>query len=441
LRDAELVLRLAVTALDASALDSGLRRTQLAGPLRARIGLNSQQLEGKLRDPRFAIEGKLAIDPAEVTVETLQLSSGDAQLMASGKVALVDTGQFTVAGSLKDFDPSRFAKLPAARLNAEFDAQGSRQPQLALGLRFQLRNSRLGGEALAGRGEIDLAGERLRKADIELAAAGNQLSAKGAFGAPGDRLTVSIAAPKLDLLGVAGDLAGVVVVGGGLKTLQLSADLHSTRLAAAGIGQLRALDLQAELGDGSQGALVGKLRLAGLDLPGGETVAEDLRLDAEGVRSRHSLRGQLTLAGRRELGLLLVGSLAAPAGGLAWTGSLSELSLSAAGNRQKAFVRLAAPMPLSMSAARVSAGPGELVGGDWSTRLEELRYAAGRWQTSGSLRALPVAAILAEFAPSSDALATGKDDDTLRAQWRMGYRQCRPFQRRSAKGAPSRPAA
>jgi autotransporter translocation and assembly factor TamB len=151
----------------------------------------------------------------------------------------VDTGQFTVAGSLKDFDPSRFAKLPAARLNAEFDAQGSRQPQLALGLRFQLRNSRLGGEALAGRGEIDLAGERLRKADIELAAAGNQLSAKGAFGAPGDRLTVSIAAPKLDLLGVAGDLAGVVVVGGGLKTLQLSADLHSTRLAAAGIGQLR----------------------------------------------------------------------------------------------------------------------------------------------------------------------------------------------------------
>jgi hypothetical protein len=63
-----------------------LRRTQLAGPLRARIGLNSQQLEGKLRDPRFAIEGKLAIDPAEVTVETLQLSSGDAQLMPVAKL-------------------------------------------------------------------------------------------------------------------------------------------------------------------------------------------------------------------------------------------------------------------------------------------------------------------------------------------------------------------
>jgi len=125
LRDAELALRLAVTALDASALHSDLRRTQLAGSLRARIGLNSQQLEGKLRDPHFAIEGKLAIDPAEVTVETLQLSSGDAQLIASGKVALVDTGQFTVAGSLKDFDPSRFAKLPAARLTRRAAASRS----------------------------------------------------------------------------------------------------------------------------------------------------------------------------------------------------------------------------------------------------------------------------------------------------------------------------
>jgi translocation and assembly module TamB len=424
LRDAELALRLAVTALDASALDSGLRRTQLAGPLRARIGLNSQQLEGKLRDPRFAIEGKLAIDPAEVTVETLQLSSGDAQLIASGKVALVDTGQFTVAGSLKDFDPSRFAKLPAARLNAEFDAQGSRQPQLALGLRFQLRNSRLGAEALAGRGEIDLAGERLRKADIELAAAGNQLSAKGAFGAPGDRLTVSIAAPKLDLLGVAGDLAGVVVVGGGLKTLQLSADLQSTRLAAAGIGQLRGLDLQAKLGDGSQGALVGKLRLAGLDLSGGETVAHDLQLDAQGVRSKHSLRGQLALPGKRGLRLLLEGGLTAQAAGLSWAGTLSELTLSSAVDAQRPFVSLASAMPLQVAAAGVSAGPADLVGAGWSARLEQSRYVQGRWQTAGSLRSLPVVALLAEFPEWSSAVsATAKDNgDTLRlnGEWDIG---------------------
>jgi translocation and assembly module TamB len=421
LRDGTLALRLAATSLDASALYSSLRRTQLAGPLQATIGLNSQQLVIDLRDPRFSIQGKLAIDPVEVVVEALRLAADDAQLTASGKIGLVDSGQFDLRGSLQNFDPSRFADLPAARLNAGFKAQGRSRPQLAVDLDFQLRNSRLRGEALAGSGRIDLAGERLREANVELDIAGNRLSARGAFGAPGDRLTVSIAAPKLDPLGVAGDLRGEIVVSGSISSLQLAADVHSTRLSLPGLGQLRGLDLEAELGDGSQGTLAAKLRLTGLDRADGETVAEDLRLDAEGVRSRHSLRGRLTLAGKRELDLLLVGGLAAPAGGLIWTGTLSELILWSAGDRQKAFVRLAAPMPLSASVAKVSAGPGELIGAGWSTRLEQLRYAAGRWQTSGSLRALPVAAILAEFAPSSDAMSTGQET-TLRVngEWDIG---------------------
>jgi hypothetical protein len=52
-----------------------------------------------------------------------------------------------------------------------------------------LKNSRFLGKAAVGRqsGEIDLAGQRLRKADVELTAAGNRLTAKGAFGAVGDR--------------------------------------------------------------------------------------------------------------------------------------------------------------------------------------------------------------------------------------------------------------
>jgi translocation and assembly module TamB len=57
---------------------------------------------------------------------------------------------FALRGSLSNFDPSRFARLPAARLNAEFEAQGSSRPQLALGLRFQLRDSRLGKRVAGG---------------------------------------------------------------------------------------------------------------------------------------------------------------------------------------------------------------------------------------------------------------------------------------------------
>jgi translocation and assembly module TamB len=94
------------------------------------------------------------------------------------------SGKFALRGSLQNFDPSRFARLPAARLNAELEAQGSSSPQLALAT--ALSTARTAASATkcwpAAARSISL-GQRLRKADVELLAAGNRLSAKGAFGA------------------------------------------------------------------------------------------------------------------------------------------------------------------------------------------------------------------------------------------------------------------
>lgn len=424
LRDDQLALRVAVAGLDASALYGGLRRTQLAGPLRATLGLHRQSLEADLRGPQFAIQGKLLIDPAAVVVDTLRLVAGNAQLAASGKVALLDTGAFSLRGTLRDFDPSRFARLPAARLNAEFEAQGSSRPRLALGLRFQLRDSRLGKESLTGSGEMDLAGERLRKADVELTAAGNRLSAKGAFGAPGDLLKVLIAAPRLDPLGITGDLNGQLVLAGSVKLPELAAELRSAHLAVPGLGQMRGLDLEARVGDGSQGPLSGKLRLAGVDLPERPGVLRDIALDADGVRSQHRLRGQLSLPGKRDLRLLLEGGFSAASGGLAWAGTLSELTLASLRERNASFLRLVAAMPLQVTGDRFSAGPAQFAGAGWSARLDRLSYAQQRWQTAGSLQGLPVAATLAEFPESFGALATATQGNgnplRLSGDWEIG---------------------
>ncbi|WP_300339426.1 translocation/assembly module TamB domain-containing protein [Accumulibacter sp.] len=424
LRDAELTLRLAVSALDASALYSSLRRTGLAGSLRASVGLNRQLLEAELRDPQFAIDTRIVIEPTEIVVDSLRLAAGEARLVASGQLGLVDAGRFAVHGKLENFDPSRFADLPAARLNAEFDAKGSRQPQLAAGLRFQLHDSRFRAQPLSGSGVIDLAGERLRKADVELDAAGNRLTVKGAFGARGDLLTVSIAAPRLDPLGISGDLNGTLVLGGSSKLPELTADLRSTRLAAKGFGEIRGLDLDARLGDGQQGALSGKLQLAGLDLPDGGTVVHKLLLDAEGVRGAHRLRGQIGLPGQRDLRVLFEGGLNAPASGMVWTGKLSELTLSSVVDKGKPFVRLAGAVPLLAAAERFSAGPAEFVGSGWSARLERASYEQQRWQTAGGLRGLPVLAVLAEFPEWSASIleATRGKAETLRlsAEWDLG---------------------
>ncbi|MCM8599850.1 MAG: translocation/assembly module TamB domain-containing protein [Candidatus Accumulibacter sp.] len=425
LRDAELALRLAVSSLDASALYGGLHRTQLAGSLRAHVGLHRQRVEGELRDAHFAIDGRIAIDPEELVVEALRLAADDAQLVASGKVALVDGRRFALQGSLRNFDPSRFARLPAARLDADFEAQGSRAPQFALALRFHLHHSRLGSEALTGNGEIDLAGQRLRKADVDLLAAGNRFSAKGAFGAVGDQLTVAITAPRLDPLGVAGDVNGRIVVGGNFRSPEVSADLQSTRLASPRFGQLRGLALAARLGDGSRGVVSVKLRLAGFDLPSGESALRELTIDADGVRSQHRLRAQLSLpaAGRaRELRLLLDGGLTEHAGGPAWTGTLGEFTLASLVDPQRSFVRLAGALPLQLAVGSLSAGPGEFAGSGWSLRLERLRYEQQRWQSAGSLRGLPVVATLAELPGWIDASALKGDGESLRinGDWEIG---------------------
>lgn len=87
---------------------------------------------------------------------------------------------------------------------------------------------------------------------------------------------MSIAAPRLDPLGVAGDLSGRLLLAGSAKAPELSADLQSARLALPGIGQLRGLALTARVGDGSQGVAAGKLQLAGFDRQAGETLLRDL---------------------------------------------------------------------------------------------------------------------------------------------------------------------
>ncbi|HMW57149.1 MAG TPA: translocation/assembly module TamB domain-containing protein [Accumulibacter sp.] len=422
----ELALRLAVTSLDASALHSSLRRTQLAGPLLATLGLNSQRLETELRDAQFSIHSKLAIDPDEIVFETLQLLADDARLVARGQVARSESGGFAVRGTLQNFDPSRFARLPAARLNAEFAVQGRRHPQLALALSFQLQNSRFGKEALlAGNGEIDLVGQRLRRADVELTAAGNRLSAKGAFGAAGDQLTVLVAAPRLDPLGITGELNGRFVLSGSMQVPEVSADLQSAHLALPGFGQLRGLTFSARLGNGSQGELSGMLRLVGLDLSNGERALHDVMIDAEGVRSQHRLHAQLSLpvqGHRRDLRLLLAGGFVAQPAGMTWAGTLNELTLSSLVDKHKPFLRLAAALPLQLASGSYRAGPGEFIGTGWSLQLDRLRYQQSHWQSIGGLRALPVGLVLAEFPEWSEALAVRGNGEPLRLNgaWEIG---------------------
>ncbi len=413
LDEGDLALSVMASAVDARALHSALRRTQLAGSVHATLSLLRQRLHLDLHDAQLAVQGRLQIDPETVSLEQLRFAAGRAQLRADGSVSLAGSGVFALQGSLRDFDPSRFARLPSAQLNADFVLRGSRRPQLALALRFQLHDSRLEKEPLTGGGEIDVAGERLRKAEVALAAAGNRLSATGAFGAAGDRLQVTIEAPTLDRLGIAGNFSGQLQLGGSVKLPELQVRFHSAQLALPGYGEIRGGDLDARLAPGDEGELVGKLRLGAVSTAAGTTVLRDLTLEVDGVRRAHRLQGRAELPAKRGLRWLLAGGLSSAAAGWTWAGTLNELTLSTAGDAETRFLQLSAPMPLQVASASLSAGPAAFAGDGWSLQLQSLRYGQQRWQTAGGFRGLAVAAVLVEFPElfgSSVSMAKGSDE-------------------------------
>jgi len=416
----QLALELAARELNARALHGSLVATRLAGPLRAGLGADSQTLELDLRDAHYAVNARASRSAAAIEVEKLQLSADTARLAANGRLALSGEGRFTAQGRLRNFDPARFLKLQGdvrSVLNAAFEARGALRLALELGLNFELRDSRIGTQKLAGRGALDLLGSNLRKADIDLEAAGNRVHAEGGFGQPGQTLRVDIRAPKLEALGwraVAGDANGRLVFAGTAAEPQFSGELQATRLRLASLLEVQGLSFDGQLGAGPKGALAGTLHCTACALPAYGIPALAVDSKADGARGRHHLAVRVLLPKKDEVRLALDGGFetasrrAGAASPPQWTGTLSELRL---GRREPAGappeLQLAAPAPLRMGSAALAFGPAAIDGAIGSLHIERLVHEAGRWQSTGRLQHFRPQALLAEW-PAASAVF-GKD--------------------------------
>ena len=143
---------------------------------------------------------------------------------------------FAASGELARFDPSRFARVPAASLNGTLAASGRLQPRPVVEAQFQLRDSRLAGQPLSGRGELVIDWPRIPRADIQLLAGTNRLTARGAFGQAGDSLAIDIAAPALAPYGAEGSLNAQLRLGGTLALPTLAGEVSTPRLGLPGLG-------------------------------------------------------------------------------------------------------------------------------------------------------------------------------------------------------------
>ena len=450
-RAGSLDLDLQASRLDARQLVSALHPTRLAGPLAATLAGERQSLRLDLRDATFSLLAEAEHAGQKLLLPRLRLAAGDARLEAKGELDLGAQRTFSAEGELQRFDPSRFARLPAGRLNARLTASGRLAPQPVVDAAFTLQDSQLAGQALSGQGQLNIAWPRIPKADIELAAGGNRLTVQGAYGQPGDRIRFAIDAPRLAAVGLEGDLHGQGEVAGAAQRPRLNATLRAERLGWPGRGRLNGLALDAELGSAAASPLRFDLAVASLDLPDQPGLLRVIRLQCEGSNQAHHLSAQAEIANRDQLALRFEGGWSATTA--TWSGQLGEARLSSPEPARNA--RLLAPAPLILAATHWQAGPLRLAGDplDWratlqaaadTKRLDASLTAQGSriGQVEGSLRATLAGA----WSPARDAPWQGRlradiDDlgwlaELIGEEWQSAGRLNGDLQ---LAGTPSRP--
>lgn len=367
-RDATLSLNLQARRLDARQLASPLQSTRLAGPLAATLAAERQSLRVDLRDPAFSLLAEANLARQHLQIPRVLLAAGEARLEAQGELSLASPRTFSINGELRHFDPSRFGSLPAARINAQLQASGRLAPQAVVDAGFTLQDSRIAGQSVSGRGQLAIAWPRIPRADIELLAGNNRLTAQGAYGQAGDLLKLDIDARQLAPFGLEGGVQGHWELSGTPQAPILSGSLQADRLGWPGHGRLNGLKLSATLGSDASSPLALDLSVAALDSADQPALLRALRLRGEGNKLAHRLTAQTDIAGQNRLVLAVAGGWNDTRA--TWSGQLDEARLDSGDPARN--IRLRAPAPLLLSATAWRIGPLRLGGDplDWQATLQ-----------------------------------------------------------------------
>lgn len=382
---------LRVQELDLRELVTTLKPTRLEGELQADASAQAQELRADLRDPRFSakFEAKHAEDKIEL--RTARLESKGARLDFAGTLELAERRQFEARGKLVGFDPSLYADVPKAALNADFSANGVMQPELAASLEFDLHDSRFDGKPLRGRGSVSVTPRRLAQADVALDLAGNTLVANGAFGEPQDRLRFRIDAPRLGALGygLGGSVTGAGRIGGTIVEPFGEGELAAADLTLPGGHRLDQAQLQMNLRQGADGPFNLRFSASGYRRKDDKApLVDSATLQAEGTRRSHVLRARAQARGDK----LMVDARGGFDEAYAWSGTVDALEAGV-----PIPLKLLAPAKLIASAARLELGAAELRVRDAKVRLRETVWTPESLVARGELSGLRVGLVLDEF--------------------------------------------
>lgn len=401
---------LALRDLDLSVFAGAIGATRLSGSAIADAGRLQVDLVDGARGGA-ALAAAATLERERLSIERLALRAipglADGLLEAAGTVELRAPYPASLAGRFSRLDPSRawpaLAALarpaqdaivvdahrdsPIARLSGSIDGRWALEGPLLpaagrpVAAELDVVDGRLAGLAARAALRAHFDGERIGDARIDAALGQTKVHARGALGAPGDRMAFEFGAARLSqlapLLGI--ELDGALTASGELRgrltapstTLQAS----GRAIALPGAIRLGAVELNATVPRISAGILDERveLRLRATDLSLGARGVASAAVDASGTLQSHTFGAAAQLG---QVALRLAGR-----GGFAdarWRATLDELASSGA-----VQARLAHPVEIAVDADSISAGETLVEAPFGRVRLARAAWRHGRFEIAG----------------------------------------------------------
>ncbi|HEX6157777.1 MAG TPA: translocation/assembly module TamB domain-containing protein, partial [Burkholderiales bacterium] len=339
--------RLVAAAVDLRTLHTTLRQTSLSGPLQMRLEGERLWARGSLTQEGIGLTAEIVRKGELLEVLELRALAEGGEVSGTGKIRLDGAKRFDAQLSVERFDPAALGDYPAGSLSGSALASGRLDPR-QVDVKWSLRDSTLYGHTFRSEGSARVVGERVTQADADVRLGANRLTARGAYGRPGDALALTLEAPRLEEF---------APIGGSLRARgTLTGTLDNPRVAFSGEADVLQLPGAVQLRR-VVAKLSGTLSSHEAEI---SASAPEFALDAQA-----SLRGGWSAA-------------------RGWVGEVTALR-----NTGAYPLTLTAPAPLRLAPGRVELGRLEARLADGRLLIRDAAWSPTRLSSSGEVAGLP----------------------------------------------------
>lgn len=217
-------VRLHTDRLDLRGLHGAAISTAIAGDISAETRGKQHTLRAALGEGKLRLDAHATLQDLLLTVHQARISAGQGSIAATAQASLKDDKAFKANSAVKRFDPAALGAFPSADLNAELQASGKLAPDWRANADIVLQPSKLMGQPLSGSVKLAADAQHIASIDARLAYARNTASARGAFGAAGDKLEWQLDAAQLSVLDpqLQGSATASGTLGGGYQAPRTS---------------------------------------------------------------------------------------------------------------------------------------------------------------------------------------------------------------------------